>query len=327
MNHSKDLYKVLGVDKKASNTEIKAAYKKLAMKYHPDRHIKKSEAEQKKMQECFKEVNNAYEVLSDKDRRSLYDLTGSTDASAGANFGGFGAGQSGSSFFKQAGFGGDGFHFAFDGAGNGQNFMHGGIFESFGRMFDGGDMGGFGGGTRSKQSTAPNAISEYKLVVSLEEICKGATRTLRINKRLRNGATTTNEVVVNILPGYKPGTKITFNNAGDEFADGRGTDLVVILVEKPHALFKISGSDLVYEFEIPLKEALSNPKKHVVGLLGNMIEIDSVVLGMRMEGGIIDGEGLPDRTRGGRRGNLIVKPRLVLDLTYQEREAIKKVLM
>ena len=76
---NKDLYSILGVSKNATDEEIKKAYRKLALKYHPDKWGDKSEAEQKQAETKFKEVSEAYSVLSDKEKRQNYDLFGTTD--------------------------------------------------------------------------------------------------------------------------------------------------------------------------------------------------------------------------------------------------------
>ena len=127
MAEKRDYYEVLGLKKGASEDEIKKAFRKMAMKYHPDRNPGDKTAEEK-----FKEVNEAYSVLSDPDKKSKYDRFGHAGVDPNAGFGG-GAG----------GFGG------FGGAGGFGGFED--IFDMFGGMFG----GGFGGARQQRQSNQP----------------------------------------------------------------------------------------------------------------------------------------------------------------------------
>ncbi|MCG8375880.1 MAG: molecular chaperone DnaJ [Chlorobiales bacterium] len=162
----RDYYEVLGLSRSASKDEIKKAYRKLAMKYHPDKNPDNSEAE-----EHFKEVNEAYEVLSNDDKRRRYD-----------QFGHAGVGSSASS---QGG--------AYGGAGAGD---FGDIFSAFNDMFGGGGRSGggspfgfedvFGGGTRRSRSSTGIRGGDLKirLKLTLEEISKGVEKTLKIKKQI-----------------------------------------------------------------------------------------------------------------------------------------------
>ena len=143
MADKRDYYEVLGVAKGASEDEIKKAYRKLAKKYHPDLNPGDKEAESK-----FKEVNEAYEVLSDQEKRARYDQFG--HAGVDPNFGGGAAG--GSPF--QGGF----------------DFTD--IFDSF--------FGGFGGGSRRANPNAPRRGSDVQanIVISFEEAAKGCKKTV-----------------------------------------------------------------------------------------------------------------------------------------------------
>lgn len=328
-NKKEDLYKVLGVEKTATASEINKAYRALAKRYHPDMHTNKSEAEKKRAEEKFKEVGNAYEVLSDKDKRAFYDATGCTDQNsmgggfsgfnnAGGGFGGINLndlfGNGGFSFTAEESSGGFGRSSFFSGSGGG--------FESF-----------FGGGRpqepsgrKSRSAPPPNQVFEYQLKVTLEEICTGVTKKIKVNKQLRNGETVPNIIEVKVLPGYKPGTKITFANAGNDHPDGSSTNVVVVLKEIPHALYKLSGTDIVYEFAIGLKESLRPFSKTIMGLRGTPIKITNETFGAVWGDRIVKDEGIPDRTLGGRRGNLIIKPRVMLDLTPKEIAKVKEAL-
>ncbi len=151
---SKDLYEILGVKKEASDQEIKTAYRKAALKWHPDKHKGDKEAEQK-----FKEINMAYEVLSDQKKRQQYDAFGS----AGGPGGGFGGGGAG-------GFGGFDFTDFMDGSGNFAD-----IFESF----FGGARGGQG---RRKGGAMRGNDIEASIGIGFEEAVFGSEKELEITK-------------------------------------------------------------------------------------------------------------------------------------------------
>ncbi|MDO5059326.1 MAG: molecular chaperone DnaJ [Neisseria sp.] len=150
MSNQKDFYEILGVAKSASDDEIKKAYRKLAMKYHPDRNPDNKEAEEK-----FKEAQKAYDILSDKEKRAAYDQFG--HAGVDPNMGGAGAG----------GFGGFG---GFGGAGAGFDFS-----DIFSQMF-----GGAAGGTGGRQQSYQGADLQYAVEISLEEAAAGVKKRINI---------------------------------------------------------------------------------------------------------------------------------------------------
>lgn len=156
MAEKRDYYEVLGVSKNASDDELKKAYRKVAMKYHPDRQTDKSDAEKKEAEERFKEAAEAYSVLSDKDKRARYDQFGH------AGVDGNGAG----------GFGG-GFNDIND------------IFRNFGDIFGGGfggfsGFGGFGGSGRQRSATKRGTDLRVRVKVNLKEVAHGVEKKLKI---------------------------------------------------------------------------------------------------------------------------------------------------
>ena len=149
MATKKDFYELLGLNRDASEDDIKKAYRKLAMKYHPDRNPDSKEAEEK-----FKEIKEAYEILSDSQKRAAYDQYGHAGVDPNAGGAGFGAGG--------AGFGGFGDAFA----------------DIFGDIFGGRAGAGQGGGQRS--NVYRGADLRYNMEITLEEAAKGKDAQIRI---------------------------------------------------------------------------------------------------------------------------------------------------
>ena len=163
----RDYYEVLGVDKKASAADIKKAYRKIAIKYHPDRQGDKSDAEKAEAEEKFKEAAEAYAVLSDEQKRQQYDQFG---------------------FNGPGGLGGGGF----DGFGGGAGFSMDDIFSMFGDIFGGrsgfssgfgGGGGGFGGfGGSARQQVHRGSDLRLKVRLNLQEVATGVTKKFKVRK-------------------------------------------------------------------------------------------------------------------------------------------------
>lgn len=165
MAEKRDYYEVLGVAKTASTDEIKSAFKKLALKWHPDRWVSGTDAEKKTAEENFKEASEAYEVLSDPDKRAKYDQFGFNGPS-----GGFGGGAGGFSGFDINDILKDLFGAGFDFGGNGGGF---GGFSGF---------GGFGGRGGSQQRVQRGRDIRTRVRLTLEEIAKGVTKEISIER-------------------------------------------------------------------------------------------------------------------------------------------------
>lgn len=332
----KDYYKILGITNKgATDDEIKKAYRKMALKYHPDKN-KSPGAEEK-----FKEVAEAYEVLSDPKKREIYDKFGEEGLKGGAGgstkggddgnftytFHGdphetfrmfFGDENPFAGFFSFGGHGGPG-----GGTGSSRMFFSTGgdpmdvdddPFGGFGGLggFPGGPRmgghGGVGGGGRKRQD--PPVV--HDLLVSLEEISKGTTKKMKITKKVvsPDGRTVRPEekvLTVEIKPGWKAGTKITFPKEGDQTPNKIPADIVFIVKDKPHPVFTRDGSDIKYKAKIGLREALVGGCVNVPTLEGRRIPLqlrDIVKPGTVQK---IQGEGLPMPKQPHRRGNLVVE--------------------
>lgn len=181
MAESKDYYKILEISKDASPDEIKRAYRKLAKKYHPDAN---TGAEKETAEAKFKEVNEAYSVLSDEQKRAQYDRFGSNFEQAG-----FGGGAGG-----YGGFGG----FDFSGFGNGGMGVDIDLDDILGSVFGGG-FGGFGGSAK-KQGPSKGADLRYNMTISFEEAAFGVKKTINVSRN-ENCDTCHGS-------GAKPGTKV-----------------------------------------------------------------------------------------------------------------------
>ncbi|ODQ82762.1 hypothetical protein BABINDRAFT_29688 [Babjeviella inositovora NRRL Y-12698] len=322
------LYDLLGVSPSASENELKKAYRKGALRYHPDKNPSEEAAEK------FKELSSAYEILSDAQKRDVYDQYGE-EGLTGAGPGGMG------------GMGGD---------------------DIFSQFFGG--MGGFGGQSRPSGPQRGRDI-QHSLSCTLEELFKGKTAKLALNKtvlckpcggkggknvkecttchgqgiRIINrqmgpmiqrmqvqcdkcngtgdimdakdrcktchGKKTANErkiLEVHIDAGMKEGEKVVFRGEGDQGPNIVPGDVVFVVDQKPHDKFTRKGDDLYYEAELDVLTALAGGSfavKHVSGeylkveiVPGEFIAPDSVK--------VIENQGMPIRRHGGR-GNLFIK--------------------
>jgi len=299
----KDYYEILGVGRSADKDEIKKAYRKLALKYHPDKNPDNKDAE-----DHFKEVNGAYEVLSNDDKRRRYDQFGhagvdSSAASGGGAGGAYGAG--------------------------GADFSD--IFSAFNDMFSGG--GGGGGQRRSRASAGIHGTDlKIRLKLSLEEIAKGVEKTLKIKKQVpckecggsgsKTGATETcptchgagevrqasktmfgqfvniaacptcggegrivkdrctscygegikqGEVTVKVTvpAGVQDNNYLTLRGQGNSGPRGGAAgDLIVVIEEKPHEFFVRNGDDVIYSLAVSFPDIVLGTKVEVPTLDG-----------------------------------------------------------
>ncbi|KAG5242192.1 dnaJ subfamily member [Salix suchowensis] len=269
-----DYYKILQVDKTATDDDLKKAYRKLAMKWHPDKNPNnKKDAEAK-----FKQISEAYEVLSDIQKRAVYDqygeegLKGQVPPPGAGPGAGAGPGPGGASFFST----GDGpttfrfnprnaddifadffgFSGPFGGMGGGNGGMRGtrfpngmlgdNIFSSFGEG---------GGGSMHQSAPRKSPPIEKRLLCSLEELYKGATKRMKISRDIVDASGKTIQVeeilTIDIKPGWKKGTKITFPEKGNEQPNTIPADLVFVVDEKPHPVLTRDGNDLVVTQKFP----------------------------------------------------------------------------
>src|ERR1700724_2331147 len=253
----RDYYETLGVSKTASDDEIKSAFRKLARKYHPDVAKDKKAAEEK-----FKQINEAYEVLSDPEKRKKYDQLG-------ANWnqpGGFqpppdwGGAQPGGGSYQWGGDGGGGVQFEFGGTG----------FSDFFEAFFGGGrgrsaFGGFGG----REATAERGADvEADILVTLEEALHGSSRTASLR---RAGSNKVESYQVKIPKGVHEGQRIRLAGQGEAGArGGQSGDLFLRVRLAKHPDFSVEGSDLIHEEKIAPQRATLGTELKVPTLEGNV---------------------------------------------------------
>jgi DnaJ family protein B protein 4 len=248
----KDFYDTLGISRGASDSEIKKAYRKLAMKWHPDKNQDNKEAAEKK----FKAVSEAYEVLSDPKKKDKYDQFGEDGLKDG--FGGGGPGMDPHDIFSQF-FGGGGGGFGGGGFGGmpGGGFGGGGFGGMPGGM--GGGFGGMHGHGHGGQSSRPRKKAEpieQVLRLTLEEMYYGVQKNLKLTRTVLRGGgeqRISETLSIDVKPGWKKGTKITFPEKGDEAPGVIAADIVFVIDEKRHPQFERDGNDLVKTVKVDLR--------------------------------------------------------------------------
>ncbi len=310
----KDYYSLLGVNKTASQDEIKQAFRKLARKYHPDVNPGNKQAEAK-----FKEVSEAYEVLSDPDKRQKYDQFGQYWKQAGQGFpnpGGAGVDMGGFDFSQYGSF--DDFINELLGRFGGAAPRSGGSQSYSYRTSTGANpYGGFGDyGFQDPSAGAATQDSEAIISLTFVEAFHG------IEKQLSLG----NEIIkVRIPAGAKTGSKLRVRGKGpiNQLSKQRG-DLYLKVELKPHAFFQLEGDNLVCEVAIAPDEAV----------LGTSIDVptpENTTAKVNIPAGIRSGQSLRLRGKGwvlanNGRGDLLVKIAIATpkEVTQQERELYEK---
>ena len=288
----KDYYEILGVPRSASDVEIKKAFRKLAREYHPDVAKDKKRAEEK-----FKEVNEAYEVLSDPDKRKKYDELGANWKS-GADFRpppGWETFQGGQAF-RGRGAGGQEFEFHFGGTGFSDFFEQ--LFGSMGRR-----RGGFSGfrNFEEQEFAERGRDVEGDILVTLEEAARGSIRTVTVRHNLK---TETHQV--RIPPGVTEGQKLRLAGRGEQGrGGGEAGDLYLRVRLAKHPDFEVDGHNLIYEAELAPWEAVLGTELSIPTLDGRV--------NIKIPAGTQSGQKLRVRGRGlGKTGDLFVLTKIVV---------------
>jgi curved DNA-binding protein len=305
----KDYYKILGVEKGAAEKDIKQAYRRLARKYHPDVNPDKA------VQEKFKEINEAYDVLSDTDKRKKYDTLG-------ANWQQYEAYQhaGGQGPFQWGGPGGGNYRSVtqedFENlfGGRGGDTMGGGFSDFFNTFFG----GGFGGATgRAQPRSRRGQDIEQDLEISLEEAYRGTTRL--VNKEGRR-------LEIKIPAGVKAGSKVRYTGEGVPGAMGGASgDLYLRIQIAPHATLERQDDDLKTEISVDVCTAILGGEVNVPTLKGQL----ALKIPPETQSGKVfrlGGQGMPKLNQQNAFGDLYAKVRIVIPehLSSEERELFEQ---
>jgi curved DNA-binding protein len=295
----KDYYKILGVNKTASVDDIKKAYRKLAMKYHPD-HAKGD----KTAEEKFKSISEAYAVLSDKEKRQQYDTYGSAgfhqkfsqeDIFRGFDF---------SDILKEFGFGGAGI---FGGGGRRQRFSYS-------------QESPFGGFSQPRGPLKGNDLI-YELPLTLQEVATGTQKIVDIRH-----AGQAEKLTVTIPKGMLPGKKLRLPGKGQlSPSGGHPGDLFIKAVLLNDPVYKVDGYDLLITRDIKLTEALMGTQITIPTLLGKELNM-KIPPGTKHNTKMrVPAQGLP-HMKGEAKGDLFIKIRVKMPkhLTDDQLELVKK---
>lgn len=349
---SKDFYKTLGVDKNASADEIKKAYRKLAMKYHPDKNMGDKSAEQK-----FKDINEAYEVLKDPQKKSAYDTYGS-DAFA----------NGGQGFNPGAGFGDGGFGFDFRGGGGAfhdifEEFFGGaaGVHNPGRSEVRGSDLqydttltleeaftgktiniamkthvrcsscGGYGseGGAKTKPCPACKGSGRMRFsqgFFTVEKTCSSCNGMGQIIENVCKSCSGSGRVVKNrnievkIPAGVENGSRVRAQGEGEAgIRGGSSGDLYVYVTVKPHAIFDRDGTSIHCTFPVSMTTAALGGSLEVPTIDGKRLSLTipaGTQNGQQMK---VRGKGMPN-VRTGVRGDMIVHMKVTTPVNLSSRQ-------
>ncbi|KND03506.1 uncharacterized protein SPPG_00989 [Spizellomyces punctatus DAOM BR117] len=310
-----DYYKTLGVDRSVDDAGIKKAYRKLALKYHPEKNISPEAIQQ------FLAIGEAYDVLHDAKKRAIYDQYGPNGLKNGVpareGFEGFPGG------YQYHGNPEETFAQFFGGKNPFADFfaVHTGVpgpsqdptASTFGPRF-----GGLHGMNRPADQANPltgpvqDPPVEHDLELTLEELYLGTVKKMKISRKVLNDDNTTTSSVeklltIDVRKGWRSGTRITFPREGDQGPNKIPADIVFIVKEAPHERFIRQANDLIFKADIPLYKALTGSIVEIKTLDGRILKIpvnDIVHPDYTKQ---VPNEGMPLSKNPDSRGKLLIK--------------------
>lgn len=323
----KDYYKILELSRDADADAIKKAYRKQALRWHPD----KNQDNKVAAEERFKDIAEAYDVISDPQKRAVYDqygeegLKGGPPPEAGPTEGG--PSPPGGFSYKFQGDPNDIFSRFFQSSF--ERSQSGGVFGKDNDVFM--DFMNARGGPGMSASVGQKRAATFELNLTLDELYKGTTKKLKIKRTTRSQVPRDAEKVLEIpiVSGWKAGTKVTFANEGDEVGNtGQFQDVVFIVKEKKHPIFARDGSNLIFKAAIPLKDSLCGFNFEIPTLDGRTIrqKIEGVITPGSTR--VISNEGMPMSKHPGKKGDLIITFEVVFPrkLSEAQKTQLKQIL-
>ena len=280
-----EYYDILGINKDTDIKDIRRAYKRLAFKWHPDKNPQNKKEATKK----FKAISEAYQTLSDPEKKRQYDMFGKSDNTYSN------VGIDPFDLFSKL---------------FGENSLFG--------VFDSSIMNMFKQSFTSKSKQKHGTCTQYDLYCSIEDLYYGTTKKIRLTRTnyCNHPSTIESEIKeVSILPGWKDGTKITFNNTGDIHPHTTPCDVIFIIKTQIHDVYEKIDYDLYIDCNISLYEALNGFTRIILTLKNTKetIDIDSIYSTNKKY--LLKGHGMPIRKN--RKivgyGDMIVRFAIVLD--------------
>ncbi|PWA56537.1 chaperone DnaJ [Artemisia annua] len=284
-----DYYNILKVNRNATTTDLKKAYHRLAMIHHPDRN---SNSNKSHSESKFKQIQQAYDVLIDPHKRHIYDTSHTNNSNSNKD-------DDRDKKDRESGF-----------------------------RYKGRDAEEIYEEVVGKKAPAVEKV----VMCGLGELCRGVDKKMKISRTVVSASgqiRTVEEILtIEIKPGWKKGTKVTFPEKGNQEPGIIAADLIFIIDEKPHEVFTREGNDLIINQEIPLIEALTGKTIDLTTLDGRnlLIPVTEIVKpGYEL---IVPNEGMPISKEPRKKGNLIIKfdVRYPKRLTSEQKSDLKRVL-